>query len=39
MFRYRMMKIRSKISYHAFKNNFTINELILTQILKSLEDL
>lgn len=39
MFRYRLMKVRSKISYHAFRNNMTINELMLTQILKSFEEL
>ena len=36
-FRLRLIRIRSKISYHAYQQNVTINELILKQILKSFE--
>ena len=33
--KYKVMVIRAKISYMAFKNGKTINELILSQIIKS----
>lgn len=35
MFKYTLMKIRSKIAYQAFQNRQSINELMLTQMLKS----
>ena len=35
LFRFRMIRIRAKISYSAFRNHMTINELFLTQILES----
>lgn len=34
-FRYQIMKIRQKISYHAYLKNMTINELFLAQIIKT----
>ena len=36
-FKYKLMRIRSKISYHAFLKNYTIPELILKQIVASEE--
>lgn len=33
--KYKVMVIRAKISYMAFKKGKTINELILSQIIKS----
>lgn len=38
-FKYKIMRMRSKISYHAFCENQTIPELIMTQILKTYNDL
>ena len=35
MFKYTLMRIRSKIGYIAFQNRMTINELIITQIQRS----
>jgi len=34
MFKFTMMRVRSKISYHAFKKRKTISEFILGAILK-----
>lgn len=37
LFKYKLMRIRSKISFCAFKKNMTISELILKQIAVSFE--
>ena len=39
MFKYTLMRIRAKIGYHAFQRRMTINEHILTQILRSYNEL
>lgn len=38
-FKYKIMRLRGKISYHAFCKNQTIPELIMNQVLKSYNDL
>jgi hypothetical protein len=35
MFKYKMMRIRSKIGYQSFKKRKTISELLISQILRS----
>ena len=39
LMKFKIMRIRSKISYIAFKKRMTISELIVTQILKSFKEL
>lgn len=39
MFKYTLMRIRAKIGYHAFQKRMTVNELILTQVLRSYNEL
>jgi len=36
-FKYKLMAIRSKISYSAFIKKMTVTELIISQILKTYE--
>lgn len=35
MFKYKMMRIRSKIGYSSFKRRKTVSELLVNQILRS----
>ena len=35
MLKYKILRIRSKISYYAFYQRYTISQLFLDQILKS----
>lgn len=39
MFKYLLMRVRSKIAYHAFQKRMTINELIISQIYSSYKTL
>lgn len=39
MFKYTLMRVRAKIGYHAFQRRMTINEHIMTQILRSYNEL
>lgn len=39
MFKYTLMRVRAKIGYHAFQRRMTINEHILTQVLRSYNEL
>jgi predicted short-subunit dehydrogenase-like oxidoreductase (DUF2520 family) len=34
-FKYLLMRVRSKISYHAFRKQMTVNEFIISQIARS----
>lgn len=38
-FKYRLMRIRIKIGFHAYQSRQTINEMIISQILASYEEL
>lgn len=39
MFKYTLMRVRAKIGYHAFQRRMTVNEHILSQILRSYNEL
>ena len=39
MFKYTLMKIRAKIAYQAYQSRMSVNEVFLTQILNSYEEL
>ena len=39
MFKYTIMRVRAKISYYAFQRRMIINEHIISQILRSYNEL
>ena len=39
LFRFKLLRIRSKLSFEAFRQKMTVHEMLLTQIMQSYSDL